>query len=298
MSWYRKIDVRIWSDEKFTRLSVDEKIVAIYCLTNRQVNRCGLFVFSPALAAEELGTLPQTFLKRFGNVRETFRWGWDERVRTLYFPTWWKYNHPENPNVLKACLSDLEGLPKTPLLAEFSSNLRYLPERLHQTFLERMGERYPERMGDQEQEQEQEQEQKQEKKDCTEPPPASSVPPAVLVFPTVGSGTKTWELTQDQISRWAELHPGIDVLAECRKALSWCEANAAKRKSARGMTAFLVRWLGKAQDECTRTGRSPKQMSFAAAAMARNDAILAAATGKTPELPPRETTPLAIENAK
>ena len=56
MSWYRKIDVRIWSDEKFTRLSVDEKIVAIYCLTNRQVNRCGLFVFSPALAAEELGT--------------------------------------------------------------------------------------------------------------------------------------------------------------------------------------------------------------------------------------------------
>jgi hypothetical protein len=42
----------------------------------------------------------------------------------------------------------------------------------------------------------------------------------------------------------------------------------------------------------------PKQMSFAAAAMARNDAILAAATGKTPELQPRETTPLAIENAK
>ena len=42
----------------------------------------------------------------------------------------------------------------------------------------------------------------------------------------------------------------------------------------------------------------PKQMSFAAQAMAKNDAILAAAAGIGPELAPRETAPLAIETVK
>ncbi len=133
-SKYRKFDPRTWSDEKFVALSSDEKLVAIYCFTSRQTNRIGLFVFSPALAAEELGTLPPTFLKRFENVRQTFNWGWDERLRVLYLPSWWKFNQPENPNVLKSCLTDLEDLPQTPLLAEFSSNLRYLSETLHHTF--------------------------------------------------------------------------------------------------------------------------------------------------------------------
>ncbi len=48
---YRKIDTRMWRDERFTRLSTEEKLVAGYCLT-AQSNRCGIFVFSPAMAAE------------------------------------------------------------------------------------------------------------------------------------------------------------------------------------------------------------------------------------------------------
>src|SRR4051794_20520278 len=105
-SKYRKFDPRTWSDEKFVALSEGEKLVAIYCFTSRQANRVGLFVFSPALAAEELGTSPQTFRERFRKVREAFGWGWDEALRILYLPSWWKFNRPENPNVLKSCLDD------------------------------------------------------------------------------------------------------------------------------------------------------------------------------------------------
>jgi hypothetical protein len=84
--------------------------------------------------------------------------GWDEEARVLYLPTWWKYNCPENPNVLKACLSDLHEVPQTRLLIEFSRNLKYLPETFHETFRQGLPKPSPQPCPNQEQEQEQEQE--------------------------------------------------------------------------------------------------------------------------------------------
>lgn len=68
--------------------------------------------------------------------------------------------------------------------------------------------------------------------------------PVVLMFPTVGAPS-TWDLHQSRIDAWSKLYPGLDVLAECREAFAWAEANATKRKTANGMPAFLVRWFGK-----------------------------------------------------
>ncbi|MCR4339537.1 MAG: hypothetical protein NUW01_06585 [Gemmatimonadaceae bacterium] len=80
---------------------------------------------------------------------------------------------------------------------------------------------------------------------------ASSEPeePAVLTFPVVGLGGPTWGLTQGQIDQWRELFPGIDVLAECRAALAWAQANKGKRKTATGMLRFLAAWLTRANDQ-------------------------------------------------
>ena len=70
-------------------------------------------------------------------------------------------------------------------------------------------------------------------------------PPAVLTFPTVGKPQR-WPLTDEQIAEWREAYPHLEVLGECRKALAWVQAN--QPKTARGMPAFLVRWLNKAAD--------------------------------------------------
>jgi hypothetical protein len=67
--------------------------------------------------------------------------------------------------------------------------------------------------------------------------------PALLTFRTVGKPAQ-WHLTQTQVDLWVLAYPQTDVLQEARKALAWLEAN--NRKTARGMPAFLVRWLGKA----------------------------------------------------
>jgi len=131
---YRKVDPRIWRDEKFRQLDPEEKFIALYCLTSGQSNRVGIFPFSLALGAEETGTLPPTFLKRFGNVCHTLFWEWDSVSGVLYFPNWWKYNRPDNPNAFQSCLDDLHDVPQTEFLQRFYDNVRHLPE----TFVERM----------------------------------------------------------------------------------------------------------------------------------------------------------------
>jgi len=79
--------------------------------------------------------------------------------------------------------------------------------------------------------------------------------PPVMTFPTSGVGGKAWHLSQSQIDVWVSAFPGLDVMAECRKALVWCDANAAKRKTPGGMPRFLAAWLTKATDRDTRTGQ-------------------------------------------
>src|SRR5688572_16790763 len=126
---YRRIDPRIWGDERFRSLETDCKLLALYCLTSPQGNRIGLFRFSLALASEDLETLPETLRERFSNVVSTLKWRFDEDAKVLFLPTWWKYNAPENPNVMVSCLDDLHDVPATPLLAEFCDHILYVPQK-------------------------------------------------------------------------------------------------------------------------------------------------------------------------
>lgn len=75
-----------------------------------------------------------------------------------------------------------------------------------------------------------------------------AVDPPVLVFPCVGQSGKAWPLFQTKINEYAEAYPGIDVYAECRKALQWLRDNSQRQKTFRGMSKFLNGWLGRAQD--------------------------------------------------
>jgi hypothetical protein len=70
--------------------------------------------------------------------------------------------------------------------------------------------------------------------------------PTVLTFPAIGKGPKSWALTEAQVSDWVDAYPGIDVRWECGRALAWVNANGPK--TAKGMPAFLVRWLNRAAD--------------------------------------------------
>jgi len=72
--------------------------------------------------------------------------------------------------------------------------------------------------------------------------------PAVIAFPVIGQGSKVWNLTENMLKSFKEAFPGMDVMAEVRRAKLWCETNYGKRKTPKGMPKFLSAWLGRAQD--------------------------------------------------
>lgn len=85
------------------------------------------------------------------------------------------------------------------------------------------------------------------------PRPASSPPPqapsaVVLTLPCIGTGPREFAVTDAQLDKWRAAFPGIDVLAEVRKAGVWLDASPARRKTHGGMAKFLVGWLGRSQN--------------------------------------------------
>lgn len=80
--------------------------------------------------------------------------------------------------------------------------------------------------------------------------PTEDASPVAMTFPVVGQkdAPKEWHLREAKVAEYREAYPGVDVLAECRKALQWARDNQAKRKTARGMPAFLGRWLDRVQN--------------------------------------------------
>lgn len=72
----------------------------------------------------------------------------------------------------------------------------------------------------------------------------------VLSYPCRGN-PKQWHLTEEQVQKWKDLYPGLDVMGCCRKALAWCEADGRRRKTAKGMPRFLVNWINREVDRGT-----------------------------------------------
>ena len=149
---YRKVYARLWRHPGFTSLNEGEKVLALYLLTGPQTNRLGLYCLSVATAAEDLGTVPQTLTKRLRMVCQTFSWLYDGRSRVLYIPSWFRWNPPENVNVVKGSLKDLNEIPPSGLVDAFARNIETLPDTLRETFIEGLRQRLPNGIPNQEQE--------------------------------------------------------------------------------------------------------------------------------------------------
>lgn len=77
---------------------------------------------------------------------------------------------------------------------------------------------------------------------ASEPPPA-----IVLALPTNQEGL-SFPVSVLDVERWERLYPAVDVAGELRKVEGWLDANPTRRKTPRGMKAFVNRWLAREQD--------------------------------------------------
>ena len=83
------------------------------------------------------------------------------------------------------------------------------------------------------------------KNDSAEPQAASA--PPVISLP-LNDGT-AFAISAEQCHEWAGLYPAVDVIQQLRGMLGWLNANPEKRKTKRGILAFINRWLAKEQDK-------------------------------------------------
>lgn len=82
--------------------------------------------------------------------------------------------------------------------------------------------------------------------------PRGDSPPAAII-PLV-DGTEA-VFTQAQVDDWGRAYPAVDVAQQLRQMRAWCNANPTRRKTARGVEAFIVGWLTKEQNS-GRTSRA------------------------------------------
>ena len=71
--------------------------------------------------------------------------------------------------------------------------------------------------------------------------------PAIIKIPLIdGSG---FDVTQEQVDKWSALYQAVDIMQELRKMVGWCESNPKRRKTKRGVMAFISSWFAREQDK-------------------------------------------------
>jgi len=111
MAHYRKIEVKIWYDEKFLSLSNDGKLAFLYLLTHPLMTSLGAMRGTISGLSAELKVFPEAFQEAFD--KGLFKV--DEKANFIVLTNFLKYNKPENPNVVIAWGKGFDMLPECEL---------------------------------------------------------------------------------------------------------------------------------------------------------------------------------------
>ena len=161
---YRKVDPRIWNDEKFLSLSLYGRHLFLYILTHPSLTFIGAmratkYGLASELSGGDLG-LQEAFAKAFDELLNNGLIVYDEKTSFLFAKNFLKYNLPESANVCIGFGKCLEILPEckllryamavtTKIIKENQSDkfVKALPIEFKEAFAEAFGEALPEDLG-------------------------------------------------------------------------------------------------------------------------------------------------------
>jgi hypothetical protein len=130
---YRKVDPRIWDDEKFLSLSDDGKLLFLFLLTHPHMTSLGAMRATLSGLAEERRWTKQRLSKAFQEALELGMVEHDDRACYVGLPNFLKYNGPESPNVVKSWVQSLDFIPdcslKCVLVQRVKAFVKALPEK-------------------------------------------------------------------------------------------------------------------------------------------------------------------------
>lgn len=213
MGFYRNVDMRMWGDAKFRRLSKPQpnaQTLWTYLLTGSETGPVpGFIVAGAAGLAEALGWDVKPFRERFQELSENGMANADWDARFVWLPNAINHNPPANPNVVKSWLPYLDGIPECDLknraIGRLWLHLKARGESFTKPFVERYGEPLLQRYAKQDQEREEDQERDQEEERESESPPADAGPPL-----PIGTNPKLLQLAWNEhahpdLPRWRDM---------------------------------------------------------------------------------------------
>lgn len=162
MARYRKVDTRIWNDEKFREFSDDGKLAFLFVLTHPNLTSLGAMRATIAGLASEIGWKERKFRASIAAAQKRGMAEFDEAASLAWLPNFLRYNAPESPNVVRSWEGALDLLPECDLKRRLVVRVLEYVESLGEGFREALPEAFRKGMPNQEQEQEQEQEPEQE----------------------------------------------------------------------------------------------------------------------------------------
>jgi hypothetical protein len=136
MSYYRKIDVRIWNDDKFRKLSHNGKLVFIMLITHPVMTALGAMRATREGLGAELKMHPEAFEEAFGEVMAQGLALYDESAPCIFLPNFVRYQAAESPNVIKAWAKQLEWIPECELKVRAVASVQAYTEGLSEGFRE------------------------------------------------------------------------------------------------------------------------------------------------------------------
>ncbi len=110
MSVRRSVDTKIWSDEWIEKLSVEEKLLWIYLLTNSKTNMLGIYEISVNRISFETGLSSETILKAFKSFERVNK-AFYVLEKYIFLPNWIK-NQSMNKNMHTSARNEFIGLAK------------------------------------------------------------------------------------------------------------------------------------------------------------------------------------------
>ncbi|WP_432629161.1 helix-turn-helix domain-containing protein [Brotaphodocola sp.] len=117
----------------------------------------------------------------------------------------------------------------------------------------------------------------------THSPEANESAPACTGIKIILNDKSFYDVPVGKLAIWREAYPAVDVESELKKMTAWCDSNPTKRKTRRGVEAFINNWLSRAQDRggSNRSGQGyQRQTNAGQPDMTVNDYLLGVINGQ------------------
>lgn len=66
-----------------------------------------------------------------------------------------------------------------------------------------------------------------------------------------------FDITQKDIDKWQDVFPAVNITAEIKRMILWCDDNPKNRKTRRGINKFCSAWMERAQNKARRYDTNP-----------------------------------------